>query len=321
MKSAIPILILFLAASCLAFPAAAEVYYSASTPQIITKGDTFVVSGIGAKNSTVALWIIGREYFDVRTVTPDRYGNFSLVYKPTDTMKFQNGQYAVVLQDPGQSRSFEIGPGRDTGGNLTVMNRGKIIFRLGRMEDLPGNVQREAEALASSARLEGVDDIFLVRYFSVEKPSIYFDGIIPASDSRLPDTTTGEKIVISGTTNLRGDDAIHAVISDAGSGTAITTKDIAILPGSSLNRWSYVLEEPGLEPGKYRITLSSAAMGGEKSAMAYVTVKNADGRAPTHQPPVPLPPSEASLPDWLDKLLILGIIFVGAVIVYTLTKE
>jgi len=321
MKSAIPLLILFLAASCLAFPAAATVYYSASTPQIITKGDTFVVSGIGAKNSTVAVWVIGREYFDVRTATPDRYGNFSLVYKPTDTMKFQNGQYAVVLQDPGESRSFEIGPGRDTGGNLTFMNRGKIIFRLGRMEDLPGNVQKEAEALASSAQLEGVDDVFLVRYFSVENPSIYIDGIIPASDSRLPDTTTGEKIVIAGTTNLRGDDAIHAVISDAGSGTAITTKDIAILPGSSLNRWSYVLEEPGLEPGMYRITLSSAAMGSEESATAYLTVRNADGRTPAHQPPVPLPPGEASLPDWLDKLLILGIIFVGAVIVYTLTKE
>jgi len=321
MKSAIPILVLFLAASCLAFPAAAEVYYSASTPQIITKGDTFVVSGIGAKNSTVALWIIGREYFDVRTVTPDRYGNFSLVYKPTDTMKFQNGQYAVILQDPGQSRSFEIGPGKDTWGNLTFMNRGKIFFRLGRMEDLPGNVQQEAEALASSARLEGVDDVFLIRYFSVEKPSIYIDGIIPASDSRLPDTTTGEKIVIAGTTNLRGDDAIHAIVSDAGSGAAITTKDIAILPGSSLNRWSYILEEPGLEPGKYRITLSSAAMGSEESATAYLTVKNADGRAPARQPQVPLPHGEASLPDWLDKLLILGIIFVGAVIVYTLTKE
>lgn len=321
MKSAIPLLILFLAASCLAFPAAATVYYSASTPQIITKGDTFVVSGIGAKNSTVAVWIIGREFFDVRTVTPDRYGNFSLIYKPTDTMKFQNGQYAVVLQDPGESRSFEIAAGKDTGGNLTFMNRGKIIFRLGRMEDLPGNVQREAEALASSEKLDGVDDVFLVRYFSVEKPSIYIDGIIPASDSRLPDTTTGEKIVIAGTTNLRGDDAIHAIISDAGSGAAITTKDIAILPGSSLNRWAYVLEEPGLEPGKYRITLSSSAMGSEESATAYLTVRTADGRAPAHPPQIPLPPGDASLPDWLDKLLILGILFVGAVIVYTLTKE
>ncbi|PKG31547.1 hypothetical protein [Methanoregula sp.] len=321
MKSAVPILILFLAASCIAFPAAAEVYYSASTPQIITKGDTFVVSGIGAKNGTVALWVIGREYFDVRTVTPDRFGNFSLVYKPTDTMKFQNGQYAVVFQDPGQSGSFEIGPGKDTGGNLTVMNRGKIIFRLGRLEDLPGNVQQETEALASSAQLEGVDDTFLVRYFSVDKPSIYIDGIIPASDSRLPDISTGERIVISGTTNIRRDAAIHAVVSEAGSGTAITTKDISITPGSSLNGWSYVLEEPGLEPGKYRITLSSAAMGSDERAAANFTVKNADDKVPSHQLPPPLPPAESSLPDWSDKLLILGIIFVGAVIVYTLTKE
>lgn len=320
MRSAVPILFFLLALSLVALPAAAEVYYSGSTPQIITTGDTFVVSGIGAKNSTVALWVIGREYFDVRTVTPDRYGNFSLVFKPTDTMKFKNGQYAIVLQDPGQSRTFEIEPGKDIGGNLTIMNRGKIIFRLGRMEDLPGNVQREAEALVSSALLQGVDDVFVVRYFSVEKPSISIDGIIPASDSRLPDRTTGERIVIKGTTNLRSGDAITAVISHAKSNMPVTTKDITIVPGSSLNAWSYVLEEPGLEPGNYRITLSSAADPG-KSAAAQFTVRNADGGAPTHQPPVPLPPGEASLPDWLDKLLILGIIFVGAVIIYTLTKE
>lgn len=321
MRSAIPILILFLAASCIAFPAAADVYYSASTPQIITKGDTFVVSGIGAKNSTVALWIIGREFFDVRTVTPDRYGNFSLVYKSTDTMKFKNGQYAVVLQDPGLSRSLEIEPGKDTGGNLTFMNRGKIIYRLGRMEDLPGNVQEQAEALASSASLQGVDDTFVVRYFAVEKPAIYIDGIIPASDSRLPDTTTGEKIVIAGTTNLRNDDAIQAVISLDGSHTQVTTKDLTIIPGSSLNTWSYVLEEPGLEPGNYLITLSSAAMETSDSPTAHLSIRRADGGAPPHQPPASVPAGEESLPDWLDTLLILGILFVGGVVIYTLTKN
>lgn len=303
------------------FPVAADVYFSASTPQIITRGDTFVVSGTGATNGTAALWVIGREYLDVRTVTPDRNGNYSFVYKPTDTMKFRNGQYAVALQDPGLSRSLEIEPGKDSGGNLTIMNRGKIIFRLGRMEDLPGNVQREADALASSAHLQGVDDTFLVRYFSVEKPTIYIDGIIPASDSRLPDKISGEKIIIAGTTNLRTDDVIQAAISHAGSDTLVTTKDLVILPGTSLNAWSYVLDEPGLEPGDYRITLSSAAMDTGDSAVAHFSVRNTAGGIPSHQPLVPVPVGEAPLPEWLDTLLILGIIFVGAVIIYTLTKE
>lgn len=321
MRSAILVIAVIITLSCITFPAAADVFYSASTPQIITTGDTFSVSGTGATNGTVALWIIGRNFFDVRTATPDRTGNYSFAYKSTDTMKFRNGQYAVVLQDPGLSRSLEIEPGRDSGGNLTFMNRGKIIYRLGRMEDLPGNVQTEAETLASSAYLQGVDDTFLVRYFSVENPTIYIDGILPASDSRLADATTGEKVVIAGTTNLRREDAILAVISHKDSGIPVTTKDLTIAPGSSLNTWSYVLEEPGLEPGNYRITLSSSAMNSSESASAHFFVRNAEGGSPPHQLPVSVPGGEAPLPDWLDTLLILGILFVGGVVIYTLTKN
>lgn len=321
MKSAILVIAFILISSCIVFPAAAEVYYSASTPQIITRGDTFTVSGIGAANGTVAVWIIGREYFDVRTVTPDRNGNFSLVYKPTDTMKFENGQYAVVLQDPGKSRSFEIEPGKDNGGNLTFMNRGKIIYRLGNVQDLPGNVQKETGALASSAHLESVDDTFLVRYFSVESPAIDFDGIIPASGSRLADTVTGERIIISGTTNLRNDDFILASITEEKTGMQVTTKDLSIIPGSSLNTWKYVLDEPGLEPGDYRITLSCAAANITGTDTAHFSVKRAPGETPPYPHLVPAPPGETPLPDWLDTLLILGILFVGAVVVYTLTKN
>jgi hypothetical protein len=304
------------------FPAAADVYYSASTPQIITKGDTFVVSGTGATNGTVALWVIGRKYFDVRTATPDRNGNFTFSYKPTDTMKFWNGQYAIVLQDPGQSRSLEIGSGKDSEGNLTIMNRGKIFFRLGKEEDLPGNVQQQAEALTASASLQGVDDTFITRYFSVENPAIYLDDIIPASDSRLPDKISGDKIIITGTTNLRSDDMIQAVVSNADTGMQVTAKELAIVPGSSLNAWSYVLDEPGLEPGNYRITLSCAAADTSGTDTAFFSVrKTAGSRDRPAQPLVPVPDGETPLPEWLDTLLILGIIFVGAVIIYTLTKE
>jgi hypothetical protein len=320
-KFAILVIAFIVISSCIVFPAAAEVYYSASTPQIITKGDTFAVSGIGATNGTIAVWIIGREYFDFRTATPDRNGNFSLMYKPTDTMKFENGQYAVVLQDPGKSRSFEIEPGKDNGGNLTFMNRGKIIYRLGKVQDLPGNVQKETDALTSSAHLEEVDDTFLVRYFSVEKPAINFDGIIPASNSRLADMVSGEKITISGTTNLRNDDFILASIIKENTGTQVTEKDLSIIPGSSLNTWTYVLDEPGLEPGDYRIMLSCAAANITGTDTAHFSVKGKVGETPPYPHLVPAPPGGTSLPEWLDTLLILGILFVGAVVVYTLTKN
>ncbi|MHB8163892.1 MAG: hypothetical protein ACYDDV_06025 [Methanoregula sp.] len=107
-------------------PVAASVYYTSSAPQIITKGDTFTISGTGAKNGMVTIWIIGRNYFDTITATPDRFGNFSATLKPTTTEKFSSGQYAVVLQDPGVTGTIEIESGTDSSGNLTIMNRGKI---------------------------------------------------------------------------------------------------------------------------------------------------------------------------------------------------
>ena len=236
-------------------------------------------------------------------------------------MKFSNGQYAVVLQDPGKSRSFEIEPGKDSGGNLTVMNRGKIIIRLGTKENLKGNVQKEAEALGASSLLQGVDDTFLIRYFSVEDPAIHFDEIIPASDARLPDKISGAKIVISGTTNLGTDDIIHAVIQNADSGGPVTIKDLGVIPGSSMNEWKYILEEPGLEAGNYRITLSCDKTNTTGTDTAHFSVRNEAGTAPSGRPPGPLPTGEIPLPAGLDTLLILGILFVGAVIIYTVTKN
>lgn len=323
MKPAVLFLFLIIAASCIVIPVSAEVYYSASTPQIITKGDSFTVSGTGADNGTMALWIIGRKYFDVRTATPDRNGNFSFIYKPTDTMKFWNGQYAVVLQDPGMSHSLQIEPGRDSGGNLTIMNRGKIVFRLGAKDDLMGNVQTETGELLSTAQIQGVDDTFRARYFNVEDPAVHFDNIIPASDSRLPDMISGDRIVITGTTNLGTDDIIRSAVFNNDNGVLVTTKDLVIIPGTSLNQWMYVVEEPGLEDGNYRITLRSENANTTGTDTAYFAVKKEPVTGGI--PGLPVGPvqhdGEAPLPEWLDTLLILGILFVGAVVIYTLTKD
>jgi hypothetical protein len=302
-------------------PAAAGVYYDSSTPQIITRGDTFSVSGTGAANGTVALWIFGRNYFEVRSVAPDRQGNFSFVIKPTETATFSNGQYVVVLQDPGPSGTMEIESGLDSGGNLTIMNRGKIIARFGAKEDLRGNVQKESEILASSAQLQGVDDTFRTEYFFVEDPAVRFDEIIPASGLRLPDQASGNPVRISGTTNLRPDDTLTAEIHDADSTTLLTSKDIQINPGSGLNEWSYVLEEPGLKPGNYIFSVGWTSISTSGNNTANFSVISGEKHPSGNREIVPAPPGEIPLPRGLDTLLILGILFVSAVVVYTMGKK
>jgi len=75
-KRGIVILVLFL--TVIAAPVTAAVYFTTSAPEIITKGDPFSISGTGAVNGTVGIWIIGRDHFEVLTSTPDRHGNFSI---------------------------------------------------------------------------------------------------------------------------------------------------------------------------------------------------------------------------------------------------
>ncbi len=311
--------VIVILAACMALPASAAVYYGSSTPQIITKGDAFSVSGTGAKNGTVALWVIGRDYFDVRSTAPDRYGNFSIVYKPTETEKFSSGQYAVVLQDPGPDGTVEVEQGVDSTGNLTIMNRGKIVAWLGAKKDLTGNVQAETDALLSSAGLPGVDDDFLPQYFFVEEPSVHFDNIIPASGSRLPDQVTGEQIHITGTTNMGLENALRAELRNADSDTPVMTRDVPIVAGSSLNSWSYRLDEPGLQPGNYLISVGWTKSNTSGTGTAQFAVREEAGPVPTAPGPTPI--VNVPLPNGLDTLLIIGILFVFAAVVYTTGKK
>ncbi|MDD1694009.1 MAG: hypothetical protein LUQ71_04740 [Methanoregula sp.] len=321
MKSVLPVItVIIVLAACIALPVSAAVYYSASTPQIITRGDAFSVSGTGATNGTVALWVIGRNYFEVRTVAPDRHGNFSLFFKPTETIQFSTGQYAVVLQDPGPNGIMEIEAGRDSGGNLTIMNRGKIIVRLGTKEALMSNVQKETASLTAAAGLQGVDDSFREEFFFIEEPNVQFNGIIPASDSRLPDQASGSRILFNGTTNLRTIDTFRAEISNADTKAPVTTKDLAIIPGVSLNSWSYQLDEPGLEPGNYLISVGWSSYNTTGTSTARFAVRGESGPA-FPAGPVPTVIGDVPLRDGLDTLLILGIVFVFAVVVYTVGKK
>ncbi|MFA6225738.1 MAG: hypothetical protein WC620_06055 [Methanoregula sp.] len=274
-------------------PVAASVYYTTSAPQIITKGDMFSISGTGAKNGMVTIWIIGRNYFDTLAVTPDRQGNFSVSLKPTATEKFSEGQYAVVLQDPGPGGMMEIEPGTDSSGNITIMNRGKIIEKLGARQDLKANVLPVVAVLTNAAKIPGVDDTFLPEYFFVEEPSVQFDNFISGSTSKLPDHITGESIAISGTTNMGPENYLRAHIYSQSTNTLITSNTLPIVAGSQMNHWIYELNAPGLPQREYYLTVGWEKSNKTGAAMANFTVKNSNSTLP---PPPPYSGIEKSVP-------------------------
>jgi hypothetical protein len=251
-------LILVLLLAIIATPVTAAVYFSTSAPGIITKGDPFSISGTGAVNGTVGIWIVGRDHFEVLTTAPDRHGNFSITIKPSATDLFSSGQYAVVYQEPGADGILEIEGGTDINGNLVVMNRGKIVAGLGPRHELGGNIRMVVDQILNTSSIPGIDDNFKAEYFFGEEPAVHFDKMIPASGFRLPDQITGERILISGTTNLGNGNTISTEIRTRNTNEIVTIKTLPVIAGYPMNTWVWDLDAPGLPPGDYELSVGWA---------------------------------------------------------------
>lgn len=310
--------ILVLLLAIIAAPVTAAVYFTTSAPGIITKGDTFSISGTGAVNGTVGIWIVGRDHFEVLTTAPDRHGNFSITIKPSATNRFSSGQYAIVFQDPGASGVLEIEGGTDVNDNLVVMNRGKIVTRLGHRQDLGENIRPIVGQILSSSSIPGMDDIFQVEYFFVEEPAVFFNNLIPASGFRLPDQITGERIVISGTTNIATENAISTEIRTRNTKELVTVKTIPVISGDPMNTWIWDLDAPGLPPGDYELTV-----GWVKSNTTVMGVFTVKYPAPPSSPSDGKPVDE-KIPrqdDYTFPVLVACSLIVLAIVLYYAGRE
>jgi hypothetical protein len=314
-KCEIVILVLLLA--IIATPVTATVYFTSSTPGIITKGDPFSVSGTGAVNGTVGIWIVGRDHFEVLTSAPDRQGNFSITIKPSATDRFSSGQYAIVYQDPGASGVLEIEGGTDVNGNLAVMNRGKIVARLGLRQELGGNVRRVVDQILYTSSIPGIDDTFQEEYFFVEEPAVHFDKLIPASGFRLPDQIMGERIVISGTTNIGTENTLSTEIRTRNTNELVTEKTIPVTAGHRMNTWTWDLDAPGLPPGDYELTVGWAKS--NTTGKGSFTVKY-----PVSPSSSPVMPRDELIPqqdDYTFPVLVACSLIVLAIVLYYAGRE
>jgi hypothetical protein len=309
--------IILVTISCIVIPAAASVYFSSSAPQIITKGDTFSISGTDAKDGPVAIWIFGRNYFDVRTAIPERNGNFSLIVKPEETRKFSSGKYAVVIQDPGPDGNMQIEPGRSGSGNITILNRGRKIADIGPHENIQANVEPIVAILDAGAALQGVDDTFVSDYFFVEEPTVTFDQV--TGNDQLPVQVTGDRILFTGTTNVGVENSLDAAIRDLATNTLITTKKIPIDAGTETNRWSYDLQSPGLPAGQYSLTVGWLKSNATGTASAQFSVEKT-GTVTEPQGPTTTPGSKQE-EDLPLPLIITGAMAIVIIIILFTTQK
>ena len=291
-----------------------------SSPQTIVRADTVTLSGTDAMNGSVSLWILGRNFFATMTTTPDKKGNYSFTIKPVETNRFSPGRYAFLIQDPGADRAFEIGPLSWADGSIRIAEQGKVIANIGSLSEFPANISQVVDTILSASARPDVDDIFTPYYYYVEDPSIRFNRVDNAGN--LPDQTTGEALLITGTTNVGTENSLQVTVRNASSGGLVTSQTIPVMAGSNTNQWTYSLDEPGLPPGTYTINVGEQKYTSSGNASAQLTVREyliAGNSSFTPQPE--FPPGTTPY-DVLFPLMISGaaLAIIGIIILVTLKK-
>jgi hypothetical protein len=276
------ILTLILILTLAIVPASASVTFASSSPDTIAKGDSFTITGTGAGNGSVSLWVIGRNYFGTTTAEPDKNGSYQFTMQPEMTRQFSSGQYAFIIQDPGKDGKRQI-ESHISGKNISV-TAGRIeILDLGPAQNLRANVEPEVSLITSLAGRQGSDDTLTPYYFFVEEPFVHFDQVPAAStDSRLPNQTAGDPIVINGTTNIGVDNKLLVVIHKLDTNAIISSDTISITPGSRINHWSFSPGNAALPAGEYYITVGwqKSATTGTGSAQFTVVQQSTGGIYP-----------------------------------------
>jgi len=173
-----------------------------------------------------------------------------------------------------------------------------------------------------AANIQDVDDTFLPAYFFIEEPSVQFDNLISASTIQLPDQVTGERIAITGTTNMGSENNLRAHIYNRDTNALITSNTLPVVAGSHINRWTYELKDPGLPKGEYYITVGWTKSNQAGTGLAKFTVKDPTNTTPS--PPPPITSIEKDIPrDDVSTLLFLTIsgVLILILIVFAVGKK
>ena len=319
MNSRVNTLLLLVLVVSFSLPASAALTVVTSGSQTIAKADTVTLTGTDAQNDSVTLWIVGRNYFDTKTTTPDKKGNFAFVIKPEESNKFSSGQYVFLIQDPGADKSFEIAPLIWSDG-IRIADQGKVISNIGLKSSFRADIGPVAATILNVSKRPDVDDLFTPYYFYVEEPYMRFNRI--SGSGRLPDQTTGEAILITGTTNVGAENLLQVEIRNATSNDRITSQTIPVESGTNTNQWTYVLDEPGLPSGSYIVTVGEQKYTTSGSASAQLTIfENRIAGTPTSPLQQELPTGETLYGVILPLIIsFAALVIIGIIMLVSLRK-
>ncbi|NMB79865.1 MAG: hypothetical protein GYA23_12315 [Methanomicrobiales archaeon] len=232
---------------------------SSRTPAI-ANGDPVTLTGIatGHPRDGLQVWVVGRNYLKVSTISVSDDNSFTFELKPSDTQNLASGQYFVVVQHPMMNGQFDVYYNAATGNviNRQLGSGGMSIYQMSGSGSLQG--PDSAQALISAIDSQNIDDTFTTYTFTVSPPTAMINPI--------GDHAVGDKFTISGSTNLAvGDNLMVEVTSSSFSPTTKNSGSefsgasgvVKIVPGSGgYNRWSLDIDASTFRPDEYIVTVS-----------------------------------------------------------------
>lgn len=231
---------------------------------ILPKGVPLSLSGETDHPGDIAVWIVGRNYYDRLVIrAPD--GTFTEEILPaTATADLSSGQYFLVLEDTGPDGEFALETvTRDRGTEVTY--QGLPLLTLGE-----GDYPDTAMALFEALNRPGIDDGSHKMVFLVEEPWMRFEDV--------PDGYPGDVLRIAGSTNLPPGTSISCTIFPATAepdDEPVASSNIQVVQGGTHNYWYMDVDCGGYESGEYVVMLDS----GLAAAVSTFTLTDAKGTA------------------------------------------
>ncbi len=275
-------------------------FVSATASQsTVAKGDKVFITGTAQGDpSSVAIWIMGKNYAAKNTEAVNSDASFSYEIKQETTKGLSSGQYFVVVQHPMQNQQFDVDLNTTTtaagttcvGSYGYVYNRqlmtagtttGSNIFKLLCAGSLQGS--DAAEALAEGINDANVDDTYTKLQFLVEEPTIRID---PIGDKHV-----GDKFTITAQTNLAVDDEVLVQVysssfkptqkSQSGEFSGATGTVKVTKGDSGMNKISFDVDSSTFKPDEYIVTEDAVLQTATGTALFNVLETTAQTVAPT----------------------------------------
>ena len=258
----------------------------------VAKGDSLFVRGNAQGNpDNVAIWVIGRNYFNrfLETVEDDSSFEYELKVGDED---LASGQYFVIVQHPMGDGAFGVGRAGDV--PTVAANRVGIAGTSGEGTNGffftgPNRLQGSdaAQALIDLLNNQNIDDTYNRLTFLVEEPWIRIDTV--------SDKYVGTTFTVTGTTNLGvGNELMIEVLSSAFRPTDKTAAGefsgdsgtVRVVEGDAgYNTWSFEVDARAFLPDEYIVRAESI----DADITATTTFNVLEG-APVTTPPVTTPP-------------------------------